>query len=185
MRQSMQLAIVRDRPLEPFALTNTCPKCGASFMIARACPRCGLAKERMNGYVRREEPVVDALSHAWRAVTENWTSSASHDELLRLTTQHGSWAWTAARYRELARSRGEDVIVVNQLRRLEKGIVVSAFTRIESREDKGPKPYRAATTMLVVLIVLLVAGFFYGTTVKKTVAKPGAHATLPIAEQVR
>ena len=185
MRQSMQLAIVRDRPLEPFALSNTCPKCSATFVIARACPRCGLAKERMASYVRREEPVVDALAHAWRAVTAEWTNPATHDELLRLTTQHGSWAWTAARYRELARSRGEDVIGASQLRRLEKGIVVSAFSRMESREDKGPKPYRAATTMLVVLIVLLVAGFFYGTTVKKPAAQPGARAALPLVESAR
>ena len=185
MRQSMQLAIVRFRPVEPFALTNTCPKCSATFTVACACPRCGLSRARMATYVRREEPVVDALSHAWHAATTNWTDPKAHDELLRLTTQHNSWAWTAARYRELARTRGEDVITTNQLRRLEKGIVVSAFSRIETKADKTPKPYKAATTMLVVLIVLLVAGFFYGTTVKKTAAQPSARAALPLVESAR
>lgn len=185
MRQSMQLAIVRFRPPEPQVASNTCPKCGASFVVACACPRCGLSRARMATYVRREEPVADALSRAWHVVTANWTDPKAHDELLRLTTQHGSWAWTAARYREFARTRGEDVIGTNQIRRLEKGIVVSAFSRAETREDKTPKPYKAATTMLVVLIVLLVAGFFYGTTVKKTASQPGTRAAVPLFEQAR
>jgi ribosomal protein L32 len=174
--QSTKLATIRRtirNSFIHFVAPITCPKCSSSCRTNRACPRCGLAAERMSTYVRQEQPVDDTLTRAWAAVTAAWDVPALHDELLRLTTQHDAWAWAAARYREASRTRAGDQIALNYLRRLEKGIVVSTMGLAQAREDKMPKPYRAATTMLVILIVVLVAGFVYS----KAVRRPGAPAT--------
>ena len=178
---SVQLAIVREPVSNPLA--STCPKCETACSFGRACPRCGLAANRRASFVRREQPVDAALTAAWQAVVANWEVPACHDELLRLTTRHEAWAWAATRYRECARKG--DLVAASQLRRLEKGIVVSAFTRMQTREDKAPKPYRTATTTLVLLIVLLVGGFFYGTKVRKAPMKPATASATELVGGVR
>jgi len=186
--QSVKIATVR-RSLRQsfihFVTPVTCPKCAASCRTGRACPRCGLASERMSTYVRCEQPVDAALLRAWDAVTVAWDVPAVHDELLRLTTQHDAWAWAAARYREMARTRTNDRVAATQLRRLEKGIVVSTFGLAQAREDsKVAKPYRAATTMLAILIVVLIAGFVYGKTVRtKAPATPDTATAQMIGAQ--
>ena len=165
---SLKLAVVRDVSVPvPFS----CPKCDMACSPHRPCPRCGLAAHRMKTFVRREQTVDQTLTQAWQAVVDGWNLSARHDELLRLTTRHDAWAWTAARYREYASKGLGGEMATSQLKRLERGIVVSAFSRIQATKDKTPRPYRTAVATLLLLIVLLVGGFVYGKTVKKTVSK--------------
>ena len=173
---SLKLAIVRDVSVP---VPHACPKCDMACSALHACPRCGLAAHRMKTFVRQQQPVDDTLAAAWQAVLASWQDSARHDELLRLTTRHDAWAWTAARYREQAsRGQGGD-IATNQLKRLERGIVVSAFSRIQTTKEQAPRPYRAAVTTLVLLIIMLVGGFVYGKTVRKSVKQtPAAAAKL-------
>ncbi|MEJ7601746.1 MAG: hypothetical protein WKG01_27850 [Kofleriaceae bacterium] len=162
---SLKLAVVRDVSVPvPFS----CPKCDMACSPHGPCPRCGLAAHRMKTFVRREQTVDDTLAQAWHAAVQGWNISARHDELLRLTTRHDAWAWTAARYREHASKGLGGEMATTQLKRLERGIVVSAFSRIQATTDKSPRPYRAAVATLVLLIVVLVGGFVYGKAVKKT-----------------
>ena len=147
-----------------------CPKCGAARTSAQACAACGLSVARMADYAdAREAGVPDAVREAWRRVTEAWSDSARHDELLRVVALHDSYAWAAGRYR----TRRDD-IATRQLDRLRRAAEATLLASATARPDASTAPYRATRGVLMVLIVAVVVGLIYAMVIRSRGATPPA-----------
>ena len=114
--------------------------------------------------------VPDVARVAWDRVKERWEDTAAHDELLRLTTLHGCYAWVAARYREVKADAGppfreagsaRDAIAERQLDRIRRAAEVALLTSGSPRPDKGSKAYQSTKLMLGLVIMLIIAGLAY------------------------
>lgn len=147
--------------------TPRCPKCDAARAgAAPACPRCGLSADRMDGYAAaRDADVPAAVAAAWERVVASWDEPAGHDALLALISQHGAYAWGAARYRDAARERPGDPVAARQLERLRRATELTLLATATRPKDRTAGPYRASTAVLVVLVVAALAGLLYATVV--------------------
>ncbi|MDQ3337933.1 MAG: hypothetical protein M4D80_22450 [Myxococcota bacterium] len=139
-----------------------CPKCGAARDDARtSCAACGLAHDKMAAFEKARAAVPDALGLAWDRAVENWDDKAHHDEVLRLVTQHDTYAWAAARYRDRLRAKPDDAVATAQLERVRRAAEATMMANAASRKVKTPEPYRATMAILALLIIMIVAGLVY------------------------
>lgn len=145
--------------------------------------------------------VPDVARVAWDRVKAQWEDTAAHDELLRLTTLHGCYAWVAARYREVKADAGppfreagaaRDAIAERQLDRIRRAAEVALLTSGAPRPDKGSKAYQSTKLMLGLVIVLIIIGLLYTTYQRMSYSAPQQPATkrvptssTPPASQVR
>ena len=138
--------------------------------------------------------VPDVARVAWDRVKEQWEDTAAHDELLRLTTLHGCYAWVAARYREVKADAGppfreagtaRDAIAERQLDRIRRAAEVALLTSGSPRPDKGSKAYQSTKLLLGLVILLIIAGLVYAAY-QRMKSEPSAptQPTAP-ASQVR
>jgi len=97
---------------------------------------------------------------AWEHARAHWEDPAAHDELFRLVTLHGCYAWAAARYREAAGEAG-DPIAAHQLDRTRRAAEAALLTSAGPRRDKGGKPFQSSMLVLVFILVLLVVGILF------------------------
>lgn len=141
----------------------SCPKCGAARTTAAACPTCGLSTERMDVFAAELEAAVpDSARTAWARARERWDDPAAHDELLRLVTLHGCYAWAATRYRQVGT---DDPIAAQQLARVRKAAEAALVTSASTRPER-PGPYRSTVYVLGVLVLLLLLGMAYASFVR-------------------
>jgi uncharacterized Zn finger protein (UPF0148 family) len=156
----------------------TCPKCGAvRTAAATACPACGLAVERMASFATELEATVpDIARAAWERARASWEEPAAHDELLRLVTLHGCYAWAATRYRQIG---PDDPIAARQLTRVRKAAEAALVTSASPRPAK-PGPYRSTLYVLGVLILALLLGMAYASYVR---GRGGGHRSPALAPQ--
>lgn len=156
----------------------TCPKCGAvRTAAATACPACGLAVERMASFATELEATVpDIARAAWERARASWEDPAAHDELLRLVTLHGCYAWAATRYRQVG---SDDPIAARQLTRVRKAAEAALVTSASPRPAK-PGPYRSTLYVLGVLILALLLGMAYASYVR---GRGGGHRSPARAPQ--
>ena len=141
----------------------SCPKCGTTRDTSRTnCASCGLAHAKMTELAAARDAVPDALGAAWDRAVAEWSDSTTHDEVLRLVTQHDAYAWAAARYRERAREHPDDAIAKQQLDRVRKAAEATLLaTAAAKRQAKGPEPYRATVAILGLLVLLIIALLVY------------------------
>ncbi len=159
-------------------LAEGCPKCGAPRAGEPACPSCGLSADRMPAFVdARDRAVPEPVRVAWQRVTEAWGDPARHDELLRLVAIHDCYAWTAARYRDVARGRTGDPVVDRGLERLRRAAEATLIATATVRRDPASKPYRATIGVLVMLIVALAAGVLYAMVIRPQISSNAGEAT--------
>lgn len=130
--------------------------------------------------------VPDVARVAWDRVKAEWEDTAAHDELLRLTTLHGCYAWVAARYREVKADAGppfreagaaRDAIAERQLDRIRRAAEVALLTSGTPRPDKGSKAYQSTKVMLGLVIVLIIIGLLYATYQRMSHSAPKQPAT--------
>lgn len=114
--------------------------------------------------------VPDVARSAWERVEAAWEDPAAHDELLRLTTLHGCYAWAAARYRDRRGEAGppfreigdaRDPIAERQLDRIRRAAEVALLTSGAPRPERGRTPYKSTKLLLVVVIIMIVIGLAY------------------------
>ncbi len=142
--------------------TPNCPKCGTARGDEPACPSCGLLAEKMKEFAaNRDAGVPDAVRAAWTSTSVAWDQKESHDALLQVVAEHSTYAWAAARYREIARARPGDSIAPKRLDRLRRAAEATMMASASVRADKTPKPYRATVMVLAILLAVLAAGLVY------------------------
>ena len=136
--------------------------------------------------------VPDVARAAWERVKAQWEDTASHDELLRLTTLHGCYAWVAARYREVKADAGppfreagsaRDAIAERQLDRIRRAAEVALLTSGSPRPDKGSKAYQSTKLMLGLVIMLIIAGLLYAAYQRMNSGSPEPTPKRPAAMQ--
>lgn len=166
--------------VDPAAMAESCPKCGAARRGARACPRCGLAADRMDAYGKTLDASVPApVAAAWERVLESWEELPRHDALLQLAAQHHAYVWVAARYREAKRGRPAspspfrtypdhaiDAIADRQLDRMRRAAEATMYASATTREARAKAPYRSTISVLVLLVIAVVAGSIIASMVK-------------------
>jgi hypothetical protein len=145
--------------------------------------------------------VPDVARAAWDRVKAQWDDPAPHDELLRLTTLHGCYAWTASRYREVRGDAGPpfreigaapDPIAERQLDRIRRAAEAALLTSGTPRPEQGTKAYRSTKLLLGVVIVLIIIGLLYamyqgmsGASQPPPTKRPVPTSPMPPASQVR
>jgi len=177
----------------PATVTSSCPKCGTPRGDVVACAKCGLRADKMAAFGSQlDAGVPDVARAAWDRVKEQWEDTAAHDELLRLTTLHGCYAWVAARYREVRGDAGppfretgdvRDAIAERQLDRIRRAAEVALLTSGTGRPEKGSKAYQSTKLMLGLVIVLIIVGLLYATyqRMNHSAPKPRPGPTQPTA----
>lgn len=105
-----------------------------------------------------------ALHCAWLEAAADWENPALHDRVFELAVESRSYAWSAARYREIATRKQGDPIAVAQLARLRRAAEATFAVALASRRHIEPQPYRASTTLLVVMILAMVGTLAYAHT---------------------
>lgn len=139
-----------------------CPKCGTARDEVRThCRTCGLAHDKMAAFGVGRDSGNDALAQAWQQATEHWDEPARHDEVLRLATQHDSYAWAAARYRERTKTRPDDAVAREQLDRVARAAEATLVANALARKTTQSEPYRATMAILGILIIAIIAGLVY------------------------
>lgn len=176
----------------PATATTSCPKCGTPRADAVACAKCGLRADKVASFESQlDAGVPDVARVAWDRVKEQWEDSAAHDELLRLTTLHGCYAWVAARYREVRGDAGppfretgdmRDAIAERQLDRIRRAAEVALLTSGTPRPDKGSKAYQSTKLMLGVVIVLIIVGLLYAMYQRMNPSAPKRPQPAPPAQ---
>lgn len=161
-----------------------CPRCGTSRSNeATACAKCGLATERMATFAAELEATVpDVVRAAWDAARARWDEAAAHDELLRLTTLHGCYAWVAYQYRQVVEAEPDDVIAAQQLARMRKAAEVAMLSTATKRPHERT-PYRSSMIVLGLVLFLILLGVVYARWQLGNEAPPPEPA--PHAPQVR
>ncbi len=133
--------------------------------------------------------VPDVARVAWERVKEQWEDTAAHDELLRLTTLHGCYAWVAARYREVKADAGppfreagtaRDAIAERQLDRIRRAAEVALLTSGSPRSDPGTKAYRSTKLLLGLVIVLIIIGLLYAMYQRMSTSTPQPTLKRPV-----
>ena len=105
-------------------MPEACPKCGTAVNAARThCATCGLAHERMPAFAKTRDDVAEPLTNAWQRALDAWDDRASHDEVLRLVSQHDAYAWAAAHFFLAAKTLRQDLL------RAEGGTSAEAVSR--------------------------------------------------------
>ena len=127
----------------------------------------------------RDAGVPDAVRAAWTAASVTWDQQATHDALLQVVAQHSTYAWAAARYREIQRARPGDSIAPKRLDRLRRAAEATMFAGASVRADKTPTPYKSAIMVLGVLLALLGAGLVYMLVAPSSPPAPVPHAVAP------
>jgi hypothetical protein len=102
--------------------------------------------------------VHEAVSAAWKSVTDEWTDRARHDALFALVVQHQCFAWAAAQYNEEHKRRGDDPIAKEQLARLRRGATATMLAAAAARPEKTKQPYRNTMIVMMVMLAALVLG---------------------------
>jgi hypothetical protein len=98
------------------------------------------------------------LAEAWERTLQGWEIAALHDTVLGLAAKHEQFAWLAARYREIARSRPEDPVPPARLARLQKAAVVAFRIDTRSPATRERTPYRGAGIILIAAVIAAVVG---------------------------
>jgi len=138
--------------------------------------------------------VPDVARTAWDRVKSQWDEPAAHDELLRLTTLHGCYAWVAARYREVRGDAGppfrqngrtSDSIAERQLDRIRRAAEAAMLTSGTPRPDKGTKAYQSAKMLLGLVVVMIMIGLVYAGYRRMTATDPPIQRPVPAPTQVR
>jgi len=174
----------------------SCPKCGAPRGDAAACPKCGLLADKMATFASNlDASVPDVARAAWERVKTQWEEPAAHDELLRLTTLHGCYAWVAARYREVRGEAGppfresggtSDSIAERQLDRIRRAAEAAMLTSASPRPDQGTKAYQSAKMLLGLVVLMMLIGLAYAGYRRMTAATDRAPPSpRPAPTQVR
>lgn len=111
----------------------------------------------------RDAAIPQSLHHAWLRACEDWSSPLHHDELLQLAMHHECYAWLAAKYRDVGRTRDVPAIdaYLNRLRRAAEATLTVSATR---RTAHAAGSYSSAQAILLVLIAALVASCVYART---------------------
>lgn len=168
-----------------------CPRCGTPRREAAACAKCGLATERMAAFSSELEATVpDAVRAAWDAALARWDDDLAHDELLRLTSLHGCYAWVAWRYRQAEEgAEDQDGRATRHLARVRRAAEVAMLSTAGARAA-GPTPYKSSMVVLGVIVFLIVLGTVYARFVRvkedtRGGARPVTTAPAPPASQVR
>ena len=108
-----------------------------------------------------------------------------HDELLRLTTLHGCYAWVAGRYRDERARRGNDAMAARQLERIRKAAEVAMLGTAGPRPEEKT-PFKSSLLLLGLVGFLIVVGIFYAAYVKTRGPKPhDASSVAPSSGQVQ
>jgi hypothetical protein len=161
--------------------TPNCPKCGTARADEPACPSCGLLAANMKAFAaNRDAGVPDAVRAAWTAASVAWDQKESHDALLQTVAQHSTYAWAAARYREIQRARPGDSIAPKRLDRLRRAAEATMFAGASVRADKTPKPYRSAVMVLALLLAILAAGLVYTFVAQNSPPPPAPHPSTSV-----
>nr|HEX4317640.1 hypothetical protein [Kofleriaceae bacterium] len=142
-----------------------CPKCGRARTGEPACPSCGLLADRMSAFAAsRDTAVSPGLLAAWERATSRWDDRTAHDDVFERTTAAREFAWTAARYREIARDKPIDDPVATEamvrLRRAAEATLV-ATTATTARADKASGAYRGTMAILLIMVVAVVGLIIY------------------------
>ncbi len=155
----------------PAIAIASCPKCGTSRGDTTACPKCGLLADTMATFASNLDATVpDVARAAWDRVTSQWDEPAAHDELLRLTTLHGCYAWVASRYREVRGEAGppfrenggtSDSIAERQLDRIRRAAEAAMLTSATRRAEKGTRSYQSAKALLGFVVLMILIGLAY------------------------
>jgi hypothetical protein len=118
----------------------------------------------MAAFRRSQEEIPEVLEKAWQRALESWSDTASHDEVMRLVTQHDAYAWAAAQYRR----RPADAIRDRQLERVRKAteapMLVAAFAK---QRDKTKTPYKAPLVLLILMVLAAVAALLFTSILPK------------------
>lgn len=172
---------------------SSCPKCSAPRGEATACARCGLRADKVAAFSSQLDSTVPDVAHAaWERVKAQWEDTAAHDELLRLTTLHGCYAWAVSRYREVRGEAGppfreigdaRDPVAARQLDRLRRAAEVALLTTGTPRPDKSPTSYQSARLVLGIAIVLILIGLAYALYQQMTVASEPPPPPRPVPAQ--
>lgn len=122
----------------------------------------------------REEDAPPALREAWQRALADWDNAALHDEVIKLVSAHGLYAWGAARYREAhnAGKPGE-----KHLERITRAAMVTLSVSATQKPETPNQPYKATIGVLGFLLVVIVAGLFYALVFHEPSHPKGAPPT--------
>ena len=125
----------------------------------------------------RDAAVPEVVLETWQRVVDGWEEPVRHDELLRLVTNHGCYAWAAARYRDAIRARKADAIGEGQLDRVRRAAEAALYLSATPKPDPTEKPYRSTIAILGVLVIIMAMGLVYALVFHEPPAAP-AHKQL-------
>ena len=157
-----------------------CPKCGTDRGAAAACARCGLLATHMTAYRTDSEAAVpERLRAAWNDAVARWTEPSAHDRVVAIAAELASYAWIAARYRELARTG--DAIAAAQLARVSRAAEVALTIAALARRTGVPEktPYRGLQMMIAVLVLTVLGTWVYARFQPAPRESPTPVTTLP------
>ncbi len=121
--------------------------------------------------------VPDIVRAAWDRVDAAWDDTASHEELLRLTTLHACHAWVVGRYRNVDAERA--AFAARRIEALQKAAEIAMMSGALPRQGERT-PYRSSLIALVVIAMLIVVGVTYASYVKATGhVNPNKRSTRP------
>lgn len=157
------------------AAPAACPKCGLAGRDQPACPRCGLAVARREAFrTTGDAAVPPAVRVAWQRVCAGWGVADHHDELLQLAVHHACYAWVAAQYRALDRTRSGGPLAGAHLDRLRRAAEVTLAVTATPRAERPVGVYGGVKAMLLILIIAIVASIVYARVAPVPAATPGA-----------
>ncbi len=138
-----------------------CAKCEAPSSGGGPCPRCGLAPEHADAWrARAAEPPTASLGAAWDAVVAAWSDEPTHERAAAVAIETGDYAWLAARYRAIVRTRGDDAIARRQLDRLSRRAEATLRATAAPPAD-GVRAARIPWVVLVVAALVIGLGLVY------------------------
>jgi hypothetical protein len=122
-----------------------------------------------------DDDVPFELRDAFRRADEDWKEQAHHNEILRLTSQHNTYAWTCGRYRK----RKGDPIADKAIDRLQRAAFATMMATATPRRETEKNPYRTSIGILVLLLIVIVVGVVYALVFYEPPAKKATTPARP------
>jgi hypothetical protein len=132
-----------------------------------------------------DSTVPDVARVAWDRARAQWDDTAAHDELLRLTTLHGCYAWVAAQDRKVqGESEAGDAVAERQLERVRRAAEAALLASGAPRAAPKNKTYQSTILLLGLIVIMILIGIIYSMYRRtQAVSEDPSHG--PPATQVR
>lgn len=151
-----------EQPTEPMPMTWRKPA-----PVAITCPKCSNAHDASVCATTPDEVIA-----AWRSARQAWTDKATHDRALLIAGRHASYAWLAARYREMGQARLRievsadgtatatvDAQIARQRLALVQRTAEMTLLMAPRRAEDSPRPFRATIRMFAAMLAVLALGY--------------------------